>query len=151
MGTPMLLGRLLFGGFFLYSGINHFLSTQQMAGYAAAHGVPQAPIMVMLAGALIIAGGVLIILGALPRLGAASLVAFAHGGWGDALEFSAAELLRQTGIGTLMIEGPRGRSESLAAQLVAAADWIETNAKLCHLSVGCFGVGTGADAVLRAA
>jgi putative oxidoreductase len=70
------LGRLIFGGYFLYGGINHFLHTEQMAGYAAAHGVPQAPFLVMAAGALIIAGGALLILGLLPRVALALIILF---------------------------------------------------------------------------
>ena len=39
------LGRAIFGGFFVYSGINHLQHTQAMGQYAAAKGVP-APIQV---------------------------------------------------------------------------------------------------------
>jgi hypothetical protein len=40
MKLPFTLGRLLFGGFFLYSGINHFLQYKTLAQYAAAKQVP---------------------------------------------------------------------------------------------------------------
>ncbi len=36
MRVPFLLGRLMFGGYFIMSGINHFKEKQQMTQYAAA-------------------------------------------------------------------------------------------------------------------
>ena len=76
MSGALVLGRLIFGGYFLYSGLNHFIHTQQMAGYAAAHGVPQAQLLVPISGALIVAGGLLLILGLAPRLGLALIILF---------------------------------------------------------------------------
>ena len=40
MALAFLVGRLLFGGFFLFSGMNHFASAATMAQLAAAKGVP---------------------------------------------------------------------------------------------------------------
>ena len=37
------LGRALFGGYFVYSGIHHFVFVQAMAGYAAAKPCPHTP------------------------------------------------------------------------------------------------------------
>ncbi len=40
MKAPFLIGRLMFGGYFLYAGINHLKNRQQMAPYAESKGVP---------------------------------------------------------------------------------------------------------------
>jgi hypothetical protein len=40
MKLPFTLGRLLFGGFYLYNGITHFLRYKSYAEYAAAKKVP---------------------------------------------------------------------------------------------------------------
>ena len=39
MNELFLIGRLIFGGFFAYNGLNHFLSLAGTAQYAAAKGV----------------------------------------------------------------------------------------------------------------
>ena len=71
-----LLGRLLYGGYFLYSGINHFLGLEGMAGYAASKGVPAPSLAVAFSGLLILLGGLSIILGVWTRLGAWLIVLF---------------------------------------------------------------------------
>jgi putative oxidoreductase len=76
MSWILLIGRVLFGGFFLYSGISHFLSVAQMAGYASEHGVPMARQAVMVSGALLLAGGLSVLMGFLPRVGLALIVTF---------------------------------------------------------------------------
>ena len=38
----LLIGRLVFGGLLAFSGINHFLNTDAMAGYTRSKGVPAA-------------------------------------------------------------------------------------------------------------
>lgn len=35
MKAPFLIGRILFGGYFLYSGINHLTQRKDMASYTA--------------------------------------------------------------------------------------------------------------------
>ena len=54
---PHLIGRAIFGGYFLYNGINHFLQKDQLSGYASAKGVPSADIAVEASGAMMILGG----------------------------------------------------------------------------------------------
>ena len=34
MKAPFILGRLIFGGYFIYNGINHFLEIKKMTQYA---------------------------------------------------------------------------------------------------------------------
>jgi len=79
MKAPFLIGRLLFGGFFLYNGINHFKNRRQMAQYAASKGVPQADAAVAATGALLVFGGASIITGILPKLGTAAIAVFLGG------------------------------------------------------------------------
>jgi putative oxidoreductase len=79
MKAPFLIGRLLFGGFFLYNGINHFKNRGQMAQYAASKGVPQSNTAVAATGALLVFGGASIITGILPKLGTAAIAAFLGG------------------------------------------------------------------------
>jgi putative oxidoreductase len=76
MRTLFVLGRTIFGGFFAYSGINHFQHTEGMSQYAAAKGVPSPDRAVQATGALLLAGGLSIILGVKPRQGLAAIIAF---------------------------------------------------------------------------
>jgi len=71
-----LAGRIAFGGFFVYNGINHFLHSKNMAQYAGAKNVPQPEAAVIGTGVLMTLGGTLIALGIKPKLGAAAIVAF---------------------------------------------------------------------------
>jgi putative oxidoreductase len=76
MNAAFLLGRVLFGGFFLYSGINHFKSKQHMAGYTASKGVPAPELSVLVSGLALIVGGASVITGVKPKLGATALLGF---------------------------------------------------------------------------
>ena len=73
------LGRLLFGGFFLYNGINHFLQYKTLAQYAAAKQVPLPKVAVLGTGALLTAGGASLLLGVRPKWGAAAVATFLTG------------------------------------------------------------------------
>lgn len=79
MRVPFLLGRLIFGGYFVMSGINHFKSTEHMAGYAASKNVPKPDLAVRATGAMLITGGVSILLGIKPKIGTAAIVGFLAG------------------------------------------------------------------------
>jgi len=79
MRAPFLLGRLLFGGYFIMSGINHFKNQGQMTQYAAGKNVPLPKLAVTATGAALVAGGASILFGLKPRLGAAGLVGFLAG------------------------------------------------------------------------
>src|SRR5205085_10676310 len=79
MRVPFLLGRMLFGGYFIMSGINHFKQTKQLAQYAGAKGVPKPDAAVRATRAVLIAGGTSILLGLKPKLGAAAIVGFLAG------------------------------------------------------------------------
>jgi putative oxidoreductase len=79
MRARFLIGRLLFGGYFIFSGINHFKQTRELSQYAAAKKVPQPNLAVPLTGAILIAGGTSILLGIKPKLGAAAIIGFLAG------------------------------------------------------------------------
>ncbi len=71
-----LLGRAIFGGYFLYNGLNHFINREMMSQYAASKGVAASDAAVVTSGAMLVAGGVSILTGTQPRQGLAALVAF---------------------------------------------------------------------------
>jgi len=79
MKVPFLLGRLVFGGFFLYSGIHHFTQRKPMAQYVGAKNVPFPDVAVLATGAALTLGGASILLGIKPKLGAAAVAAFLAG------------------------------------------------------------------------
>ena len=79
MKAPFLIGRLLFGGFFLYNGIEHFLEHKNMAQYAASKNVPAPDLAVRATGAALAIGGASILLGIKPKLGTAAILGFLAG------------------------------------------------------------------------
>lgn len=76
MKALFVVGRVLFGGFFAFNGLNHFLQLGLMAGFAEMKGVPAPAFAVALTGALLLAGGLSILFGVRPRVGIALLVVF---------------------------------------------------------------------------
>jgi putative oxidoreductase len=79
MRAPFVLGRLLFGGYFIFAGINHFKEKREMSQYAAAKKVPRPDWAVQATGTALIAGGASILLGFKPKLGAAAIIGFLAG------------------------------------------------------------------------
>lgn len=79
MKAPFVIGRLLFGGFFLYNGINHLKYARNMAPYAESKGVPAAELAVKLSAVPLIIGGTSILLGVKPKLGALAILGFLAG------------------------------------------------------------------------
>ncbi len=77
--TALALGRLLFGGYFVYNGIGHFQNAEMMAGYAGSKGVPAAGVAVQASGAMILLGGLSLITGYRPKMGAGLITAFLAG------------------------------------------------------------------------
>ncbi|HKA00180.1 MAG TPA: DoxX family protein [Candidatus Solibacter sp.] len=76
MSYVFLLGRILYGGFFVLGGIGHFQHLGMMSGYVQSKGVPAPKPGVILSGLLIIVGGLCVILGYRVRTGLACLVLF---------------------------------------------------------------------------
>lgn len=79
MKAPFLIGRILFGGFFLYNGINHLRKRDEMGPYAESKGVPKGNVAVALTGIPLIIGGASLLLGVKPKLGAAAILGFLAG------------------------------------------------------------------------
>jgi putative oxidoreductase len=79
MKAPFLIGRMLFGGFFLYNGINHLMQRKNMAAYTASKGVPKPEIAVTAAAVPLIVGGTSMLLGLKPKLGAIAILGFLAG------------------------------------------------------------------------
>src|SRR5881296_2719927 len=71
-----LAGRVLYGGFFLLAGIDHFRHVGMMTPYAAAKGVPAPRLSVLGSGSLIVLGGLSVLLGIRPTWGVLALTVF---------------------------------------------------------------------------
>jgi putative oxidoreductase len=76
---PFLIGRIIFGGFFLYNGINHFMQRKSLAQYAQAKNVPAPEVAVSATGVMQAVGGASILLGIKPKLGALTIIGFLAG------------------------------------------------------------------------
>jgi putative oxidoreductase len=76
MTIAFLIGRIIAGLFYIYTGVHHFTGLKMMAGYAGSKGVPAPKLVVAGAGVLLIIGGLSIILGFQPLIGIAAIVLF---------------------------------------------------------------------------
>ena len=75
MRALFVLGRTVFGGYFLYNGINHLMHEKTMSQYAAHKGASAPDLAVPVWGALLIAGGLSVMAGVRPRQGLAAIIA----------------------------------------------------------------------------
>ena len=76
MDVLFVAGRILFGGFFVLSGIRHFQHLARMAAFTGSKGFPAPKLAVVGSGLLIIIGGLSILLGVRPAWGVALISAF---------------------------------------------------------------------------
>ncbi len=76
MRALFVLGRAIFGGYFVYNGLNHFLNHKMMSQYAASKGVANADVAVPTSGGLLVAGGLSVLAGIKPHQGLATIIAF---------------------------------------------------------------------------
>lgn len=74
--TLLYLGRIIFGGYFILGGINHFTKLEMMSGYAQSKGAPSPKLSVAISGLLLLIGGVSILLNVLPSIGLILLILF---------------------------------------------------------------------------
>jgi putative oxidoreductase len=88
MDVVFLVGRILFGVLFIYSGFGHFAAAEIMQGVARERGAPNPAVTVPLTGATIIVSGIAVILGVLPDVAALLIAGFLfltafmiHGFW----------------------------------------------------------------------
>ena len=65
----VLIGRLLFGGLFLYNGVSHFQNRAAMTGYCAYKGVPMPGMSVIASGLWLVISGLSVIAGFRPEIG----------------------------------------------------------------------------------
>jgi putative oxidoreductase len=79
MKAPFLIGRILFGGYFLYNGINHLRNHSSLSQYAGSKHVPKPDLAVTGTGIAMLVGGTSILLGIKPKLGAAAIIGFLAG------------------------------------------------------------------------
>jgi putative oxidoreductase len=93
----LLIGRVIFSFFFIYSGFNHLTKLSMYAQYAGASGVPAPTLLTALSGLMLLAGGLSILLGVKPGLGALLIALFlvpaaftVHKFWGIADPMMAA-------------------------------------------------------------
>jgi len=76
MAIAFLIGRIILGGYYLYSAVHHFMGIKMMSGYAASKGVPAPKLAVGGSGLLLLLGSLSILLGYQPYIGAIMIVVF---------------------------------------------------------------------------
>ena len=79
MKTPFLIGRIVFGGFFLYNGIHHLMERRELAKYSASKGVPAPELAVTASAVPLILGGASLLTGVKPKVGALAILGFLAG------------------------------------------------------------------------
>jgi putative oxidoreductase len=96
-GLVLLIGRIVFSFFFIYSGFNHLTKLSTYAQYAGASGVPAPTVLTAISGLMLLAGGLSILLGVKPQWGSLLIAAFlipaafiVHKFWGIADPMMAA-------------------------------------------------------------
>ena len=77
--AALLAGRLIFGGYFLYSGIHHFTDRDMLIGYAKSKGVTWPEAAVLGSGAMLVLGGLSLLTGVKPKIGAGLVTGFLAG------------------------------------------------------------------------
>ena len=76
MVFAFLIGRILFGGFFLKNAYKHLVKTNAMVGYAASKGVPSPALAIRVSGVLLLIGGLSMIFGVYTFWGAIAIALF---------------------------------------------------------------------------
>jgi uncharacterized membrane protein YphA (DoxX/SURF4 family) len=77
--AALVAGRIIFGGYFVYSGMRHFADREMMIGYARSKGVRWPKLAVLGSGAMLIAGGLSLLTGIKPKVGAGLVTGFLAG------------------------------------------------------------------------
>lgn len=76
MNIVSIIGRIIFGGYFLMQGIFHFSSHAGLTAYAASKGVPAPSLAIYFTGLMLIVGGIGLIAGKMPKISAALIAVF---------------------------------------------------------------------------
>ncbi|MDO8620409.1 MAG: DoxX family membrane protein [bacterium] len=76
MNILFLIGRIIFGGYFLMNAWNHFKNVESLTGYAQFKGVPSPRTAVLVSGFLLLLGGLGVVFGIAPEASLALLIIF---------------------------------------------------------------------------
>ncbi|OGI59577.1 hypothetical protein A2814_01115 [Candidatus Nomurabacteria bacterium RIFCSPHIGHO2_01_FULL_38_19] len=76
MDILLLVGRIMFGGYFLMMGMMHFKNLKMMTGYAASKGTPLPSFAVIVSGLMIFMGGLGVIFGQYIQISLALIAIF---------------------------------------------------------------------------
>lgn len=76
MEFVFLIGRIIFGGFFILNGINHFTQKKGLAEYAKSKNIPSPEFAVTFSGAILFVSGVSIALGIFIPIALFGLIVF---------------------------------------------------------------------------
>jgi uncharacterized membrane protein YphA (DoxX/SURF4 family) len=72
----LLVGRILFGGLFVYNGLNHFRNRAAIVGYCQYKKVPMPAVAAVISGLWLLIGGLSLVLGIRPIVGVWMIVLF---------------------------------------------------------------------------
>ncbi len=76
MALAFLVGRIIFGGYFLKNAYNHLVHTGHMIGYAQSKGVPSPKLSIKGSGILLLIGGFSMVTGMYTFWGSIALIVF---------------------------------------------------------------------------
>ena len=76
MGYLLIISRVIFGGYFIISGVNHLTHRNMLAGYAASKKVPSPKLAVVVSGVIAILGGLGVMLALFVPVSVALIVLF---------------------------------------------------------------------------
>lgn len=76
MAILFLIGRIIFGGYFLLNAYNHIFKSAHMIGYAQSKGVPSPKLAIIGSGIVLTIGGLSMLLGLYPVVGVIALALF---------------------------------------------------------------------------
>jgi putative oxidoreductase len=76
MDLLFLAGRVLFGGVFLYNGLNHIRNYEATRGYTAYKHVPMPAVATIISAVWLLTGGASVVTGFRPEIGLGLIVAF---------------------------------------------------------------------------
>src|SRR6266478_2516689 len=79
MNIAFLIGRIVFGGYWLMASFNHFKNLNYMSEYAKAKGTPSPKLAVAGTGVILLVGGLSMLLGVYPVVGIILLIIFLLG------------------------------------------------------------------------
>jgi len=79
MDILFLIGRIIFGGFFVMMGLNHFMKRTGMVQYAQSKGVPAPGLAVAFTGLMLLLGGLGVVVGAYTQISLWLIIIFLLG------------------------------------------------------------------------